>query len=289
MSDTDIQESIVTETAPSVIPVSDQPSEEGAPIVATVPTPAEAAAQQADENPSVPVAPAAPAGPVVRAAPTNLEGDLRKVLDDYVSGVFKLPEGSLATPHTLAAEIAKRRGDGKAVSSGAVSDALRRWVEVGFATLSSKPTAFVDYTDAARSQGLHALKAAHRLSRSAARKAVAEPATAVPLATGSTLPVPPTPPVQQEAPVVEAWPAVEESIPFVPVVSVPVAPEAYDSPVEATSPTAPPEPTSFSESPSQVVDTSPATVNENPVSSVEIISDTGIRQDPITSGDVVPF
>ena len=269
MSDTDIQETSTAEVAQSVVPVSDQPSEDGAPITAPEPPVAAAVAADADG-----VGPAAPADttsntPVARAAASDLEGDLRKVLDDYVSGVYQLPEGSLPTPHTLAAEIARRRADGKKVSSGAVSDALRRWVEIGFATLSTKPTAFVDYTDAARNLGLSALKQQHRAAKSAARKAVIEPAVAPP------------------------------------VVSVPVAPEAAASPVEATPPTAPQEPAPSPQTPDDTpapqsppvepfattavaADPAPAVVNEAPAPPVETISDTGIRQDPATP-DATPF
>lgn len=165
MSDTEIQD-----TTDVVVPVTDQPNEEPtgaiAPVVSENPTtPAEAPAESA-----------APTGPVTRAKASDLEGDLRKVLDDYVTGLFKFPEGTLPTPHALAAEIAKRRGDGHAVSSGAVSAALTRWQEIGFATLGAKPMQFIDYTPASRSQGLTALKQAFRASKSAARKAAQEPA-----------------------------------------------------------------------------------------------------------------
>lgn len=154
MSDTDI-----------TIPTDEQPPEEGAEPVAP---------EAAPEVPAAAEAPADDAG-AARGPTTDLEGDLRKVLDDYVSGTFQFADGIKPTPHVLAAEIAKRRGDGKPVSSGAVSAALTRWVEIGFATLSSKPTAFVDYTEAARTQGLTALKAASRAAKAAAKKAIAAP------------------------------------------------------------------------------------------------------------------
>lgn len=181
MSDTES----VTQTADAVvIPDADQPNEDGSPVVAPhapldpAPTtdgsdPGEPAAQVASATNTDPVAPAEPAGP--RAAPSDLEGDLRKVLDDYVSGKLTLAEGALPTPHTLASEIAKLRDDGKRVSSGAVSAALVRWQEIGFATLGEKPMVFIDYTDAARSEGLSALKATHRAGKNAARKATKEP------------------------------------------------------------------------------------------------------------------
>jgi hypothetical protein len=133
--------------------------------------------------------------------------------------VFKLTEGALPTPHTLAGEIAKRRADGKNVSSGAVSAALIRWQEIGFATLSGKPMAFVDYTDAARSQGLAALKAAHRAAKASARKPVEAPTAIVPAA-----PIEVVAPVETivVAPAVESVPVVEVA-PVVEVVPEPVA------------------------------------------------------------------
>lgn len=176
MSDTDTQDTTTVVTDTPVVPVDDQPNEDAPVVVPTPPVPdnsqvsAEAAVAATDAAPA-----ADPATPKERAAASDLEGDLRKVLDDYVSGVLKLPEGALPTPHTLAAQIAARRADGKNVSSGAVSAALARWQEIGFATLGSKPTTFIDYTDAARSQGLSALKATNRSAKSIARKAVQEP------------------------------------------------------------------------------------------------------------------
>jgi hypothetical protein len=172
-----------TETTDAVeIPESDQPSEDGAVVAPHAPLdpapttdgtdPGEPAAQVASDTNTNP---APPAQSGVRAAPSDLEGDLRKVLDDYVSGKLTLPEGSLPTPHTLASEIAKLRNDGKKVSSGAVSAALARWEEIGFATLGTKPTVFIDYTDAARNEGLSALKAKNRANKGAARKAAKEP------------------------------------------------------------------------------------------------------------------
>lgn len=170
MSDTEIQETTPTDEPVQMIPVEDQPPEEGETL------PAPAVAPEMSDNPTTPAADGptvtdTPAEAKERAAASDLEGDLRRVLDDYVSGLLKLDEGTLPTPHTLAATIAARRGNGLKVSSGAVSDALARWVAIGFATVEGKPLRFVDYTEAARTQGLSALKAAHRASKSAERQA----------------------------------------------------------------------------------------------------------------------
>ena len=132
-----------------------------------------------------------------RAAASDLEGDLRVVLNDFVTGALVLGDGVKPTPHTLARAIAEKRGDGKDVSSGAVSAALNRWAEVGYITLDSKPMAFGDFTDDGRAQGLSALKAQHRAAKAALRagaKAAAAPAPApaveAPVAEVSAEPVP---------------------------------------------------------------------------------------------------
>jgi len=190
MSDTETQETTAVEQPVTMVPADDMPPEEGEVLAPPVAAPA------VSENPTTPAAdgtaPAAPAadGPKERAAASDLEGDLRRVLDDYVSGLLKLPDGQMPTPHTLAALIAERRGNGLKVSSGAVSAALARWVEIGFATVSEKPTKFVDYTEAARTQGLSALKAAHRAAKSAERQAN-KPPKPVAVATPDTAPAAP--------------------------------------------------------------------------------------------------
>ena len=125
------------------------------------------ASTQADATPADADTPDAPASG--RATPSDLEGDLRIVLNAYVQGQITLGDGVHATPHTLAGLIAKHRNDGKAVSSGAVSAALSRWAEVGFITLRQKPTAFDDFTDDGRALGLKALKERHRQAKKDAR------------------------------------------------------------------------------------------------------------------------
>lgn len=126
------------------------------------------AAPAADATPdaTVPDTPAKDRSPA-----SDLEGDLRVILNQFVQGQITLGDGVHATPHTLAGLIAKHRGDGKAVSSGAVSAALARWAEVGFITLRQKPTAFDDFTDEGRTHGLKALKERHRQAKKDARAA----------------------------------------------------------------------------------------------------------------------
>lgn len=135
-----------------------------------------------------------------RTPPSNLEGDLKQVLDAIVQGQITLPAGTAATPHVLAKEIHKLRGgDGKAPSGGAVAAAMDRWTEIGYIEVSAAPKAFVDYTDGARNLGLSALKknhrdklAAERASRKAAAPAPVAPETVAPAvedATGEAEPV----------------------------------------------------------------------------------------------------
>jgi hypothetical protein len=116
-----------------------------------------------------------------RAIPTDLEGDLKKVLDGLVLGSIWLPAGKHATPHALAGLIEEARGlGGSRPSTGAVASALTRWEQIGYITLTEAPTGFAAYTDAAVTEGLGALKKQHRERLSAARAASkpAAPATA---------------------------------------------------------------------------------------------------------------
>lgn len=104
-----------------------------------------------------------------RAARTDLEPEVKAVTDDFVTGKITLAEGESLTPHRIAKEVQQRRGAEKAPSTGAVSAVLDRWEGIGFATLSPKPKAFGDYTDAGREKGLSALKAEASAARKAAK------------------------------------------------------------------------------------------------------------------------
>jgi len=150
----------------------------------------------APSDPAPAAAPAAPAA-ATRAKPSDLEGDLKAVLDGIVTGATVLPTGKQATPHVLAGLIEARRGGQDRPSSGAVAAAMARWATIGYIAVTEGPTAFSDYTDAGRSEGLAALKKAHRERLSAARaadKAAAAPAPAV---------EPDPAPVMDPAPVVD--------------------------------------------------------------------------------------
>ena len=131
---------------------------------------------------------AAPATPakITRAPRTDLEADIKSVCDEFVLGNVTLGDGKLLTPHAIAQIVMAKRNDGTKVSGGAVAAALSRWAEVGFVTLNPKPVAFVDYTDAGRTEGLTALKRAHAERRSAARAAEREAAKATAATPAST-------------------------------------------------------------------------------------------------------
>lgn len=121
-----------------------------------------------------------------RAPRTDLEADIKKVCDDFVLGTITVPEGKHLTPHVIAQHVMANRGNDTKVSGGAVAAALARWAEIGYVTIWPKPVAFVDYTDAGRTEGLSALKRAHSARRSAAR--AAEKAAARETATDASAP-----------------------------------------------------------------------------------------------------
>lgn len=112
-----------------------------------------------------------------RAAPTDLESDMRAVLDGVVTKRVALPEGKQATPHVISVLVEQHRGRGPAgrPSSGAVAAALSRWEKIGFAQISEGPVAFIDYTDEARNVGITELKRRNREAAKAARAAAKEP------------------------------------------------------------------------------------------------------------------
>lgn len=110
-----------------------------------------------------------PKGRRIRGA---LEADVKRVCDEFVTGLVALPEGELLTPHRIAKIVKDTIGDPEySPSTGAVAAVLVRWKAIGFASLNEKPMAFLDYTDAGRTEGLTALKAASAEGKRAERKA----------------------------------------------------------------------------------------------------------------------
>lgn len=128
--------------------------------------------------------------PTVRRQRGRLEDLLREVCDAIVAGNVTLAEGQLWTPHRLAVQIGLRYpGSGVKPSPGAIADNLKRWSAIGFAVTQDKPLAFIAFTPEAASQGLDALKKAHRANKSAERKA--SKATAAPAPTPDPEPTAP--------------------------------------------------------------------------------------------------
>lgn len=139
----------------------------------------ESAAEPQTEAPpeAPPEAPAQPESDKARRQRGGLELEVKSVTDSFATGNFKLPEGQLLTPHRIATAIASTQGVEKP-SVGAVAGVVRRWSEVGYATVNDKPFAFLDYTEDARTIGLSALKqraAEAKASAKAAAKAAEQP------------------------------------------------------------------------------------------------------------------
>lgn len=170
--------------------ISEIPADEVAPAPSEAPY-VEPTAAEPTAEPVVAEATAEPAEPAAAKAPrrprTELEPRVKEVCDAYVAGGFTLEDDAALTPHRIARRLST---DDVKVSTGAVAGVLSRWDTYGFARVSEKPLAFVDYTDAGREQGLTALKAAHATAtkeRKAAIKAAEAPAaTEAPAAEVST-------------------------------------------------------------------------------------------------------
>lgn len=115
-----------------------------------------------------------------RRARTELESRVKAVTDAFVSGSVPLGDGEALTPHRIAKRLEDEPGNEGKVSTGAVASVLSRWEAYGFAKLTPKPLAFVDYTDEGREEGLTALKEAAtkaKREQKAAIKAAEAPAT----------------------------------------------------------------------------------------------------------------
>jgi hypothetical protein len=109
----------------------------------------------------------------VAKEPQNLERELNQVLVDFVSGAFKVPEKRQFTPHIIAVEIGRRRGDvAKSPSAGAVTAAMKRWASLGYINLSvDKPIRFVSFTPESATKTLPQMKGEKRAAMKAAREA----------------------------------------------------------------------------------------------------------------------
>jgi hypothetical protein len=143
--------------------IAPEPVEDEAPVQPTVEDDATVQPTVEDE----------PVEPKNRRGRGQLESDVKRLCDAYVSGDLKLPEGrEHLTPHVIARAIQQTESLVSAPSTGAVAAVLDRWEVIGFAVVSDKPKAFVDYTVAGRSEGLTALKAKSATGKREQRKAM---------------------------------------------------------------------------------------------------------------------
>lgn len=113
----------------------------------------------------------------------TLESDVKVITDQFVTGQLALDEGTALTPHRIGKAIKENDNLDSAPSTGAISNVLARWGEIGFAVINDTPKAFVDYTQAGRDNGLSALteqsKAARKQAKAEAKAAQPEPAADV--------------------------------------------------------------------------------------------------------------
>lgn len=111
-------------------------------------------------------------GEKVRRGNGILEKLIKSVTDAYAQGLITVEDGAPLTPYRIARIIDERTGT--KTSTGAVTECLKRWRDIGFAELASgddTPMAFAGYTDAAREHGLSALKARSRAAKKEAKAA----------------------------------------------------------------------------------------------------------------------
>lgn len=105
-----------------------------------------------------------------------LETDVKQVTDAYVTDPASVVKDGLPlTPHRIAKTVLENTGSDKPPSTGAVSNVLKSWKEIGFAEISEGPTSFVDYTAEGRAVGRVALKERARDAKKAAKAAAAGP------------------------------------------------------------------------------------------------------------------
>lgn len=101
----------------------------------------------------------------------TLEDDVKVITDKFVAGDLALPDGATLTPHFIGRAMKELDTLESAPSTGAVNAVLIRWRDCGYATMTEKPFGFADYTLAARTEGLAALKATASAGRRATRQA----------------------------------------------------------------------------------------------------------------------
>lgn len=111
----------------------------------------------------------------------QLETDVVSVLKAVEAGEVEADREKL-TPHRVSRLVQSVDSLVKPPSTGAVSDVFTRLAEIGFIEIDQKPFRFVGFTDAARNEGLTALKArraeARKTARAAAKAAAKAPVEA---------------------------------------------------------------------------------------------------------------
>lgn len=125
------------------------------------------------------------------SAPRRMKGDLGlavlSVTDEFAAGTWaptdKEGEAVPLTPHRIASRLKDRDGLDKAPSTGAITNVLKAWAEIGFATnASDKPLTFGAYVAGHSAADLASCvndaKAARRATK-AAEKAAAAPVESV--------------------------------------------------------------------------------------------------------------
>ena len=90
----------------------------------------------------------------------SLESDVKSICDKFVTGEVKLGDNENLTPHRISRLIKDHESLDAPPSVGAVAAVLNRWEKIGFAEVEYKPFRFIDYSEAGRTDGLTALKAA---------------------------------------------------------------------------------------------------------------------------------
>lgn len=111
-----------------------------------------------------------------------LDHDVLIVCQEFVDGTFAPTdkEGAPAplTPHRIATRIYERGSLDKKPSTGAVTNTIRRWGEMGFATITTKPIAFVAFegesTGAALDTALKDARAARKEAKADETQRAAE-------------------------------------------------------------------------------------------------------------------
>jgi len=106
-----------------------------------------------------------------------LEADVKHVTDAFSEGKLQLGDGELLTPHRIVTKMVEMESLDTKPSAGAVTNIIRKWIEIGFASAHPKPLAFKAYTAAGKKEGLDSLKAKAKAKAKKAKEAAKSAAT----------------------------------------------------------------------------------------------------------------